>query len=418
MIPLSFAQRRLWFLHQFEGPSATYNIPVTLRLTGALDPAALVASVRDVVARHESLRTLFAENAEGVPFQQVLPLDEAGCDVPFIESSADTVDAAVARVARHAFDLCGEIPFRATLFRCSEQESVLALVMHHSAADGESMGPLVHDLATAYEARRRGGAPQWDELPVQYTDYTLWQRELLGDEDDPDSELAAQLAYWRDTLTGAPQPLQLPVDRPRPAVPTREGGLVEFTLDPEDWTGVQRLAATTGTSAPMVLQSVLAVLLNRLGCGDDVSIGSPIAGRTDEALSGLVGFFVNTWVLRADLSGDPTFLEVLRRVQDKALSAYDHQDAPFDRLVEAVNPERSSAHHPLFQVMFAWQETPHLTLDMGEVRAELRMVPTHTAKFDLDFGFGVEGSGRGLGGYVEYAKDLFDRGSVEALVGR
>ncbi|MFD7623794.1 condensation domain-containing protein, partial [Streptomyces sp. NPDC059802] len=418
MIPLSFAQRRLWFLHQLEGPSATYNIPVALRFAGALDPAVLVASVRDVMARHESLRTLFVQDADGSPFQQVVPVDELEFDVPVSEIAPDEVDDAVARVAGHRFDLSAQVPIRAALFRCGADEHVLALVMHHSAADGESMGPLVRDLSTAYTARLAGREPRWEELPVQYADYTLWQREVLGDENDPRSELSVQLAYWRRELAGSPQPLPLPTDRVRPPVPSHEGGLVEFAVGPAVWAAVEELARAHDASAPMVLQSVLAVLLSRLGCGDDVSIGSPVAGRTDEALTDLVGFFVNTWVLRVDLSGNPTFEDVLDRVREKALSAYDHQDAPFDRLVETLNPERSSAYHPLFQVMFAWQDTARIPFELPGVRAELTPVPTRTAKFDLDISFGLDTSGRGLTVALEYATDLFDRGGAEVLVER
>ncbi|WP_037672895.1 condensation domain-containing protein [Streptomyces griseus] len=322
MIPLSFAQRRLWFLHQFEGPSATYNIPVAIRFAGALNVNALVAAVRDVLVRHESLRTVFVEGPDGVPFQRVIPADDLEFDVPVAEVTPEDLTEAVARAAGHRFDLSAEAPLRAVLLRCGSQEHVLALTMHHSAADGESMGPLVRDLSTAYTARVEGREPAWDELPVQYTDYTLWQREVLGDENDPDSEVSAQLAYWQQELTGAPQPLRLPADRPRPRVPTHDGGLVEFAVEPADWAAVQELARAHDASAPMVLQSVLAVLLSRLGCGEDISIGSPIAGRTDEELADLVGFFVNTWVLRVDLSGNPTFGDVLDRVRGKALSAY------------------------------------------------------------------------------------------------
>jgi hypothetical protein len=217
MIPLSFAQRRLWFLYRFEGPSATYNIPVALRFAGTLDVDALVTAVRDVLVRHESLRTVFVEEAGGEAFQRVIPVDELVFDVPVADVAPDDLPEAVARAAGHRFDLSAEPPVRAVLLRCGAEEHVLALTMHHSAADGESMGPLVRDLSTAYAARLAGGEPAWDELPVQYADYTLWQREVLGDENDPESELSAQLAYWKRELAGAPQPLNLPADRPRPS---------------------------------------------------------------------------------------------------------------------------------------------------------------------------------------------------------
>ncbi|HEY0637920.1 MAG TPA: amino acid adenylation domain-containing protein, partial [Pseudonocardiaceae bacterium] len=418
MIQLSSAQRRLWFLHRFEGPSATYNLPAALRLTGRLDTDALVAAVHDVVLRHESLRTVVVTDDDGVPFQRVLPAGESAPEVPVVAVAPSAVPAALAEAATYRFDLATEIPLRATLLRCGEDEHVLVLVAHHIAADGESMGPLVRDLSAAYVARRAGEEPRWAELPVRYTDYTLWQRELLGEEDDPGSELSAQLAYWRAELTGAPQQLPLPVDRPRPAVPSHDGDHVVFTIGPADWAAVERLARSRGASAPMVLQSVLAVLLHRLGGGEDISIGSPIAGRTDEALADLVGFFVNTWVLRADLSGDPSFLDVLDRVRGKALSAYDNQDAPFERLVEILNPERSGAYHPLFQVMFAWQDTPRMDVDLPGLRATLELLSSGTAKFDLEFAFGLAGPGQGVTGGLEYATELFDRATAEGLVDR
>ncbi|MEU5647658.1 amino acid adenylation domain-containing protein, partial [Streptomyces milbemycinicus] len=418
-VPVSFAQRRLWFMHRFEGPSATYNIPVALRLTGPLDTEALAAAVRDVVLRHESLRTVLVEDADGMPYQRVVPADELTFDVPLSPVPPHEVPTALAAAMEYRFDLFAEVPIRAELFRRAAEEHVLGLVVHHIAADGESMAPLAKDLSTAYAARLEGSAPVWGKLPVQYTDYTLWQRELLGEEDDPHSLIARQSGYWLEELTGVPQPLQLPTDRPRAPVAGRRGDGLEFAIEPELLAAAQDLARRHDVTMPMVLQSALAVLLSRLGCGEDISIGSPIAGRTDEELAGLVGFFVNTWVLRADLSGNPAFRDVLDRVRGKALSAYDNQDAPFERLVEILNPERSSAYHPLFQVMLAWQDDNTLVdFDLAGVRAALEIVPTRTAKFDLQFNFGLDASGKGLGGYVEYATDLFDRGSVEALVGR
>ncbi|OON70403.1 non-ribosomal peptide synthetase, partial [Streptomyces tsukubensis] len=267
-VPVSFAQRRLWFMHRFEGPSATYNIPVALKLTGELDPAALAAAVRDVVARHESLRTLLVEDADGMPFQRVVPVGELDFDVPLSPAPSHEVPAALSAVMEHRFDLFTEIPIRATLFRHAPEEHVLALVVHHIAADGESMAPLARDLSTAYAARVEGREPGWDALPVQYTDYTLWQRELLGDEDDPHSTVARQSGYWLEELAGAPQPLPLPTDRPRPPSASRRGDGIEFDVDPELLAAVREVARRNEATVPMVLQAALAVLLSRLGCGD------------------------------------------------------------------------------------------------------------------------------------------------------
>ncbi|QDQ09903.1 amino acid adenylation domain-containing protein [Streptomyces spectabilis] len=416
-VPLSFAQRRLWFLHRYEGPSATYNLSYVLPLSGGLDVPALAAAVRDVVGRHESLRTRFVADEQGIPAQVVVPEGDVALDVPVRDVAPDAVDAAVAEEVAYRFDLSAELPVRACVLRRAPDEHVLVLLVHHIAADGESMRPLARDLATAYTARRRGGTPHWAAAPVQYADYTLWQRELLGDKDDPDSLMATQLHYWRGELAGAPQPLRLPLDRPRPPVAGHRGDTVAFGLDADVLAAVEAVARAQGATVPMVLQSALVVLLHLMGGGDDLSLGVPIAGRTDEGLGELVGFLVNTWVLRADLSGDPSFDDVVRQVRGKAVTAYDHQDLPFERLVEALNPERSTAHHPLFQVMFSWRTTDHEVFDVPGLRSAFALVPTRTAKFDLVFAL-ADTPGHGVVGGLEYATDLFDRGTAEALAAR
>ncbi|MEU7584649.1 amino acid adenylation domain-containing protein, partial [Streptomyces sp. NPDC041068] len=419
-LPLSYAQRRLWFIHRFEGPSATYNIPAVLRLSGALDEAALTAAVQDLVARHESLRTLFAEDADGVPFQRVLPVGEATLDVPVVDVEAEGLTDAVAEAVTCAFDLAAEVPVRARVVRVAADEHVLVLVVHHIAGDGGSAAPLARDLVAAYSARREGRAPEWQPLPVQYGDYALWQREMLGDESAPDSIAATQLSYWKDELAGVPAPIALPADRPRPPAASHRGDTVAFTLEPGLLDEVEQLAGARGATVSMVFQSALAVLLHQLGSGDDIPIGSPIAGRTDEALADLVGFFVNTWVLRADLTGNPTFDELLDRVRVKALAAYDNQDVPFERLVELLNPERSTAYQPLFQVMCAWQSDLRPALDLPGLSVAVEPVATGTAKFDLSLNLAVlDGpEGRAVQGDLEYATDLFDRETVEEIAAR
>ncbi|NUL01705.1 amino acid adenylation domain-containing protein [Streptomyces lunaelactis] len=419
MIPLSFAQRRLWFIEQFEGPSATYNVPFLVRLSGALDVGALESAVRDVVVRHESLRTLIVANADGVPSQQVVPVDELVLDVPLIEVAPDALDDAVARAGQSTIDLATQIPVRATLLRSGPQEHTLVLLIHHIASDGESVVPLARDLDVAYTARARGEAPDYPELPVQYIDYTLWQREVLGDEDDPDSTLSAQVRYWRDELTGTPQPLQLPTDRPRPPAASHRGDIVEFPIEPDLLAAVEELALARDVSVPMVMQTALAVLLQHLGAGEDIPIGNTIAGRTDDELADLIGFFVNTWVLRTDLSGSPTFDELIGQVQQKALAAYDKQDAPFERLVEELNPERSTAYHSLFQVMFTWENERWIDLELpGALQARLEVQATSSAKFDLEFNYFTDPTKPGMLVYIEYATDLFDHATVEAIGAR
>ncbi|WP_329791964.1 amino acid adenylation domain-containing protein [Lentzea sp. DG1S-22] len=417
MIPLSFAQRRLWFIHRFEGPSATYNLPLVLRLTGRLDVAALAQAVRDVVERHESLRTLFPEDSEGVPFQQVVPVAEV--DLPVLAESVDAVsaNAAVTEALTRPFDLGTEIPIRAQLLQLSAEEHLLVLVVHHIAGDGGSLAPIVRDLSAAYTARLAGVVPGWDPLPVQYADYTLWQRELLGDENDPESLISKQSEYWRQELADVPQPLRLPTDRPRPAVASYRGDVVEFTIDAELHDAVEQLSRRCGATVSMVLQAALAVLFHRLGAGDDITLGSPVAGRTDDALDNLVGFFVNTLVLRVDLSGRPSFLDVVDRVRGKALAAYDNQDVPFERLVELLNPERSTAYHPLFQVMFAWQSNAWPDFELPGLHVTVEPDWTGTAKFDLFFNLSPNQDG-GVDGGVEFATDLFDRPTAAKLVTR
>ncbi len=416
-VPLSFAQRRMWFIDRFEGPSALYNAPIPLRLSGALDAAALERAIGDVVARHESLRTLIGEDGAGVPFQQVLPVACAPVELPVVEVPADAVIDVLERAGTRPFDLTAELPVRATLFRCGPEEHVLLLLIHHIASDGLSQAPLSRDLATAYAARLAGRSPDWAELPIQYADYTLWQHELLGDEDDPNSLQSAQVDYWRKELTGVPQPLVLPTDRPRAPRAGHRGADVEFALDPDVMAAVEDLASAHGATPAMVLQAALAVLLHGLGGGDDLTIGSPIAGRTDEQLADLVGFFVNTWVLRADLSGHPTFTELLKQTRDKALAAYDHQDVPFERLVEALNPERSTAYSPLFQVMFAWQTFNLTGFALSGLDVRFEWPPVTTAKFDLFFNL-IDLPGLGAIGHLEYATDLFDADTARALAGR
>ncbi|GAA0297708.1 hypothetical protein GCM10010302_40430 [Streptomyces polychromogenes] len=416
MIPLSFAQRRLWFVDRFEGPSPTYNGAFALRLTGELDAGALEAALRDVVDRHEVLRTVIAEDDDGVPHQRVLASGERPPALPVREITPAQRAAAVDREAKATFDLAADVPLRATLLRTGPAEHTLVLVVHHIALDGESLGPLLRDLAEAYAARKEGAAPAWEPLPVQYADYTLWQQDVLGDESDPDSLAAGQLAYWREALAGMAQPLALPTDRPRPQRTSPEGGLVRFPVEPGLLAAVEKLAAEQDITVSMVMHSALAVLLHHLGCGDDIPIGAPIAGRTDEELRDLVGFFVNTWVLRVDLSGNPTFRELLRRVRDRALAAYDNQDIPFERLVELLNPDRSIAYHPFFQVMLAWQE-PLGKLEFAGLEAESETLETGTAKFDLFFNMIPDASG-GAEVRLEYAADLFDAGTARTLAAR
>ncbi|WP_433654355.1 amino acid adenylation domain-containing protein [Nocardia sp. CA-128927] len=427
VIPLSFAQRRLWFIHRLEGPSATYNMPLATRLTGTFDAVAFAAALGDVVARHESLRTIYVE-ADGVPAQQVLDADSVEVSITVTDVDPAEVDAAVAKAAAHRFDLSTQIPVRASVFRCGTDDWLLVLLIHHIAGDGWSATVTLRDLSAAYAARTEGRAPEWQPMPVQYVDYALWQQELLGSSTDPESVLARQFEYWRTELDGLPERLLLPIDRPRPRVASYRGDAVLFSIDPHLRTEVERLAGRQGATVSMVLQSALAVLLCKLGAGEDIPIGSPIAGRTDDALSDLVGFFVNTWVLRAAVVPAASFTELLGQVRAKALAAYENQDAPFESLVELLNPARSAAHHPLFQVLLTLQNNAVPSLELPGIVVEPYTPPVTTSRFDLTFNIGDTVAGRrdngnapaplGWDGYIEYATDLFDRSTVEATAAR
>ncbi|RJQ75871.1 non-ribosomal peptide synthetase [Amycolatopsis panacis] len=415
-VPLSFAQRRLWFLAQMEGRSATYNMPAVLRLTGELDRAALVAALGDLTDRHEALRTVFPE-FDGVPCQRVL---DARPEVACVEVAPDELAVATAAFCAEGFDLAVDPPLRARLFALSPDEHVLALVVHHIAGDGWSMAPLADDLATAYEARCAGLEPGAAALPVQYVDYTLWQHELFGTEDDPESLITRQIEYWSTALAGIPDELPLPVDRQRPAVSGYRGSTVPFEIGAGLHARLTELARQSDASLFMVVQAGLSAVLNRLGAGTDIPIGSAIAGRTDESLDELVGFFVNTLVLRTDLGGDPSLRELIARVRETDLNAYAHQDLPFERLVELLNPSRSASRHPLFQVMLAFQNLADVEFRLPGLTVAAEQVYTETAKFDLAFSvferFDGEGGPNGLNGVVEYSVELFDQPTVKRIL--
>ncbi|MET7831103.1 amino acid adenylation domain-containing protein, partial [Streptomyces sp. NPDC005386] len=420
-IPLSPAQNRLWFLDKLEETSTTYNVPVAFRIVGELNADVLEQALSDVVARHESLRTVFQE-VDGSPVQVILDKDAAGVKLHHVSCGADELDRELREAGQYAFDLSAEFPLRATLFTVGPDERVLLLLMHHIASDGASMGPLGRDLEIAFRARLQGLEPSWPALPVQYADYTLWQRDLLGGDEDPESLVSEQLAFWTGALEAIPDQLELPYDRPRPKVADYRGDSVFFELDADVHRGMADLAHATGATTFMVAQAALAVALTKMGAGTDIPIGTPVAGRADEALDDLVGFFVNTLVLRTDTSGNPTFLELLEQVRETDLAAYSHQDVPFERLVEAVNPQRSLARHPLFQVLLNLQSGDGHALDLPGLSVQEIVKEQQTAKFDLSLNFLMKYTDQGLPGpvraYVTYATELFERETVERLFTR
>src|ERR671914_472306 len=356
-LSLSFAQERLCFLDQLEGPSATYNEQVGLRLSGLLDVGALQRSLGEVVRRHEVLRTSFP-TVEGVAVQRIAPVLEVGLPVVELQGLGDgereaEVRRLAAEEAQRPFDLARGPLLRVCLLKLGEEDHGLLLTLHHIVTDGWSLGVFIHELSALYQAFSTGRPSPLAALPIQYADFAAWQREWLQG-----AVLEEQLGYWQQQLAGAPSIFELPTDRPRPAVQGFRGASVAFGLEAELTQGLKALSQRAGVTLFMTLLGAFMVVLARYSRQEDIVVGSPIANRTHSQTEGLIGFFVNTLVLRADLSGDPPFEELLRRVRRVALEAYAHQEVPFERVVEALQPERSLSHSPLFQVMFALQNVP------------------------------------------------------------
>ncbi|MFE5719616.1 amino acid adenylation domain-containing protein [Streptomyces erythrochromogenes] len=406
-LPLSFAQSRMWFQYRLEGPHPAYNMAFAARLTGALDTDALRAAVGDLSDRHETLRTLLSD-ADGIPRQVILAPEAARPEARVTPTGEDELGPLLAAAASRPFRIDEEAPFTAELFELGAEEHVLLLVLHHVAADGWSALPMLEDLAEAYTARSLGDLPSFSVLPVGYADHAIWQRDLLGDESDSTSLLSRQVEFWRKALEGLPEELPLPTDRPRAAVPSLRGATVEARVPASVHKRLRALARRSDASVFMVLHAALGVLLTRLGAGTDIPVGTPIAGRGDDAVDEVVGFFANTLVLRTDTSGDPSFKELVHRVRESDLAAYAHQDVPFERLVELLNPARSMARHPLFQVMLSHQARPTLDLSFGGVTVAQESVDMSTAKFDLAFEVVEEHGQDGMTLGVEYSMDLFD----------
>ncbi|GAB7184178.1 amino acid adenylation domain-containing protein [Kitasatospora sp. Ki12] len=422
-LPLSFAQRRLWFLNELDG-GAAYNIPYAARLSGRLDVEALTAALADVVDRHEALRTVLPTK-DGRPWQQVLTGPDARPELPVTDTTPEALEAGLTEESNRAFRLTTEPALRARLFRLAPDEHVLLLVVHHVACDGWSLEPLLDDLAEAYAARRTGSAPAWPPLPVQYADFTLWQRELLGAEDDPASRLTQQTEYWRQALAGVPDQLALPFDRPRSGTVSLRGGEVAVEVGPTLHAALAAVARAHDCTVFMALQAAVGVVLSRSGAGPDIPLGTATSGRADGVLDGLVGFFASTLVLRTDLSGDPTFTELLGRVRETDLGAYAHQDVPFETLVEALNPARVPGANPLFQVSVSMLNSISAELALPELAVAPHDLSMGISAFDLSFVFGERpggaagaGPATGLVAAIGYDADLFDHATVEGIAAR
>ncbi|NLG50810.1 MAG: non-ribosomal peptide synthetase, partial [Chloroflexi bacterium] len=412
--PLSFAQQRLWFLDQLEPGSPLYNIPSAVRLTGALDVLKLEQALNLVIARHESLRTVF-RTVDDAPVQVIMPELALSLPVEDLRGLAEQErEAALTRIAAveasAPFDLAQGPLVRARLVRMAEQEHIALVTLHHIIADGWSVGVLIREVAALYSALRMGQPPVLPELPIQYADFAHWQRQWLSG-----AVLQEQLDYWKQQLGPQPPVLELPTDRPRPAFQSFRGATQSLTLPRELAEGLKALSQRAGATLFMTLLAGFQTLLYRYSGQSDICVGTPIANRNRAEIEGLIGFFVNTLVLRGDLSGNPTFWEVLRRVREAALGAYAHQDLPFETLVEELQPQRDMSHTPLFQVMFVLQnatggafELPGLTLSQIE---------THSGTSTFDLTLSMSESREGLHASLEYSTDLFDAATIVRMLG-
>jgi amino acid adenylation domain-containing protein len=414
-VPLSFAQQRLWFLAQMEGVSKAYNVPLGLRLRGRLDKVALKRALDRIVARHESLRTTFAM-VEGEPRQRIAPVKESHfhlleLDLRQQKDPQSELDRLVAEEAKADLDLKVGPLIRGRLIRLTDEEHVLLITMHHIVSDGWSMGLLFKELSTLYGAFVRGEEDPLAELAVQYADYAVWQRKWMEGE-----VLKKQAEYWKKNLEGAPELLELPTDRVRPAQQDYAGGALPVMLNDKLTEGLRELSARHGTTLYMTLLAGWAMLVGRLSGQQDVVIGTPVANRGRVEIENLIGFFVNMLVVRVDMSGRPTVGEMLARVKRQAIAAQQHQDIPFEQVVELVQPVRSLAHSPLFQVMFGLQDAkedrPQLPgLEIGLLESSPHVV----SKFDLTLS--LQDSGTRIEGGVEYATALFEPSTVERYLG-
>jgi amino acid adenylation domain-containing protein/non-ribosomal peptide synthase protein (TIGR01720 family) len=412
-LPLSYAQQRLWFLDQFQPGMSTYNIPALYRFRGKVDREALEGSLNAIIKRHETLRTVI-ETQAGNPRQIILP--ELSIVIPVEDlmglPSEERLEEAISRAKQEAmgpFKLSEAPLFRIKLYKLDEEDHILLLNIHHIISDGWSTAVMVREMAQLYPAIHEGREVDLPELPFQYVDYASWQRGWLAGE-----PLQEQLGYWKRQLEGSLPLLELPTDRPRPAVQSQDGDHLYFNIGEELSRGLERLSRENGTTLFMTILAAFQLLMYRYSNQTDICVGTPIANRSRAELEELIGFFVNTLVMRSDLSGEPEFKELLERVREVALEAYAHQDIPFEMLVNELHPQRDTSYSPLFQVMFVMQNIPTTSLELPEVVLETIDITTHIAKYDLSLT--VAGDEHGLGGVFEYSTDLFDRSTIEKMI--
>ncbi|MEW6367290.1 MAG: amino acid adenylation domain-containing protein [Acidobacteriota bacterium] len=413
LLPLSYPQQRLWFLHQLDPSSVAYNVPVAARIRGPLNVEALEWSLSEIVRRHEALRTVFSL-VDGKSVQIVEPPAAVRLSVRDARGLPDAeitplIDGFCAAEARRAFDLTKDAMLRGSLLRVADEDHVLLLTVHHVASDGWSMGVLLHELTALYEAFEQGQPSPLPDLAVQYADYALWQQQRVRS-----GELQTQLAYWKRKLSGASPSLALPTTYPRPEVQTLNGAIASTTFPPDLTASLKDFSQSRGVTLFMTLLAALNVLLHRYSGQDDILVGSPLANRNRPEIENLIGFFVNTLVFRTDLSGDPPFEELLARVQQTTTEGYAHQDLPFEKLVEELRPDRDLSRPPVFQVMLALQNTPRPPLELSGLTLELLDVDCGAARFDVTFF--MEDTPRGLVTKAEYNTDLFGSATITGML--
>ncbi|MDV8075437.1 amino acid adenylation domain-containing protein [Rhodococcus sp. IEGM 1370] len=416
-IPLSLAQQRMWFLHKLEPNSAAYHIPIVVRLRGELDLSALARAIDDVRHRHEPLRTVYPEY-DGIGHQVILPFESSPFELGVDECSEKEALRLIREMVLGRFALADSAPFRAHVYRLGGAENILAVVVHHIAADGFSMGPLMRDVVHAYAARASGTEPGWEPLPVQYADFAVWQRKMLGDESDPQSVVSRQLDFWTRQLDGIPEQVDLPTDRPRPSVPSERGGLHAFRIGADVHRSIVQLGLDIGCTPFMIVHAAFAILLARMSGSEDIVIGTPVAGRGERDLDEVIGMFVNTLVLRTEVRDSVSVRELLASTRDVDLDALAHVDIPFERLVEVLDPPRSTARQPLFQVMLAFQNLESVSVELPNIAAAGVELETGLSKFDLYLTMSEEfdssGEPVGMQARLLYLEDLFDEATVAA----
>ncbi|MFD8705762.1 amino acid adenylation domain-containing protein [Kitasatospora sp. NPDC059648] len=417
VLPLSMAQRGIWIVNRLGQQQAFYHMPLAVRIDGELDLAALTAAAADLGRRHEILRTVFPADA-GVPRQSVQPPEAVAQVVRASAVHPNGLQQALRDALETPFDLTVEVPLRLHVFSTGPRSHVLLVDVHHIACDGLSLAPLCRDLATAYAARAAGQAPAWHELPIQYADFALWQAQQLGRAEDPGSPFGRSLEFWSKALAGLPEELALPGARPRPATPTFRGLPTRVEAGPELYRRITTAAHEHGASVFIVLQAAIAAMLTRLGAGTDIPLGTPTAGRSDQALDDLIGCFINTAVLRADTSGDPSFRTLIARVRETNLAAHDHMELPFDEIVTALNPPRQHGRNPLFQVMASLNGEPEPVPSLGGLPTQPFDLGTPATPFDLTFELTEDRARATLSGVLTVSADLFDEAAGQALAQR